>query len=371
MKNSLGIDKPKSETRVVVAMSGGVDSSVVAAMLKEEGYDVIGITLQLYDYGQAVEKPGKTCCAGQDIQDARRVAEAIDIPHYVLNYEDKFKEAVMDDFVDSYLAGQTPIPCVRCNQSVKFKDLLQMARDLGADVMATGHYVQQGATDEGKSFMLRGADEVKDQSYFLFATTQEQLDFLRFPLGDKNKTETRALAEKYGLAVSDKPDSQDICFVPTGGYAKVVEKLRPGASEAGAIVHIDTGEILGQHRGIINFTIGQRRGLDIGGTERPLYVVKLNADDKTVLVGEKEALLTQSLKLKEVNWLGEDIPAEGKPVTIKMRSVGAPINAIMHSISADNHCDITLTPPQMGTAPGQACVFYDGQRMLGGGWIIA
>ncbi|MDG1287121.1 MAG: tRNA 2-thiouridine(34) synthase MnmA [Rickettsiales bacterium] len=369
--NSLGIDKPVEKTRVVVAMSGGVDSSVAAAMLKAEGYEVIGITLQLYDYGAAVAKPGKTCCAGQDIHDARRVAEEIDIPHYVLNYEDKFKEAVMEDFVDSYLAGQTPIPCVRCNQSVKFKDLLQMARDLGADVMATGHYVQQEMTDSGKSFMLRGADDTKDQSYFLFATTQEQLDFLRFPLGDKTKAETRALAEQYGLQVSDKPDSQDICFVPTGGYAKVVEKLRPGASAPGAIIHIETGEVLGQHKGIIHYTVGQRRGLDIGGTQAPLYVVKLNADDKTVLVGPQDALLTQDIALKEVNWLGEDVPQEGKEVLVKLRSVGKPVSAKLQLIDDAGHAQITLTPPQMGTAPGQACVFYEGNRVLGGGWIKA
>ncbi len=369
--NSLGIDKPVAETRVVVAMSGGVDSSVVAAMLQDEGYDVVGITLQLYDYGAAVAKPGKTCCAGQDIHDARRVAEEIDIPHYVLNYEDKFKEAVMEDFVDSYLAGQTPIPCVRCNQSVKFKDLLQMARDLGADVMATGHYVQQAEREDGKSYMLRGADDTKDQSYFLFATTQEQLDFLRFPLGGKTKAETRKLAEKYNLQVSDKPDSQDICFVPTGGYAKVVEKLRPGASEPGAIIHIETGEVLGQHKGIIHYTIGQRRGLDIGGTENPLYVVRLNADDKTVLVGSRESLLTQNISLKEVNWLGEDVPEEGKEILVKLRSVGKPVAARLQPVDRLGHAEVILTPPQMGTAPGQACVFYEGERVLGGGWIKA
>ena len=369
--NRLGIDKAVKDTRVVVAMSGGVDSSVVAAMLKEEGYDVIGITLQLYDYGQAMAKPGKTCCAGQDIHDARRVAETIDIPHYVLNYEDKFKESVMDDFVDSYLAGQTPIPCVKCNQSVKFKDLLQMARDLDADVMATGHYVQQVQDENGKSAMLRGADDKKDQSYFLFATTQEQLNFLRFPLGGKTKEETRALAEKYGLAVSDKPDSQDICFVPTGGYAKVVEKMRPGSAEPGKILHIETGEILGDHKGIIHYTIGQRRGLYIGGTENPLYVIKLNPQDKTVLVGPKEALLTQEIALKEVNWLGDSIPDEGLPIDVKLRSVGKAVPAILHPLQKNDTATLTLTPAQMGTAPGQACVFYQNDRVLGGGWITS
>lgn len=370
--NSLGIDKPIDKTRVVVAMSGGVDSSVVAAMLKEEGYEVIGITLQLFDYNKAPNaKPTKTCCAGQDIQDARRVAEAINIPHYVLNYEDKFKEAVIEDFVDSYLAGETPIPCVRCNQSVKFKDLLHMARDLGADVMATGHYVQQVQSESGKSYLLRGEDNKKDQSYFLFATTQEQLEFLRFPLGGKTKAETRSLAEKYGLAVSDKPDSQDICFVPTGGYAKVVEKLRPNAAEKGAIIHIDTGEVLGEHEGVIHYTVGQRRGLNIGGTEQPLYVVKLNAEDKTVLVGPKEALLTQEIHLKEVNWLGEELPDDGKQVAVKLRSVGTAVPATVFPITPDGRVTIALSPPQMGTAAGQACVFYEENRMLGGGWIEA
>ncbi len=372
--NSLGINKPVEKTRVVVAMSGGVDSSVVAAMLKHEGYEVIGITLQLYDYNQAPSasaKPSKTCCAGQDINDARRVAEAIDIPHYVLNYEDKFKEAVMEDFVDSYLAGETPIPCVRCNQSVKFKDLLQTARELGADVMATGHYVQQEHSASGKSYMLRGADDKKDQSYFLFATTQEQLEFLRFPLGGKTKTETRALAEEFGLQVSDKPDSQDICFVPTGGYAAVVEKLRPNAAGKGAIIHIETGEIMGEHKGIINYTVGQRRGLNIGGTEEPLYVIKLNAEDKTVLVGPREALLTQDIALKEVNWLGESLPSEGKELLVKLRSVGKAIPAHLELIDSNGSAKITLTPPQMGTAAGQACVFYEGNRVLGGGWIEA
>lgn len=367
--NSLGIDKAVEDTRVVVAMSGGVDSSVVAAMLKDQGYDVIGITLQLFDYGQAAEKASKTCCAGQDIADARHVAELIDIPHYVLNYEDKFRQEVIDEFADSYLAGQTPIPCVRCNQSVKFKDLLQMARDLGADAMATGHYVQQGIADDGKSFMLRGSDEKKDQSYFLFATTQEQLDFLRFPLGDKSKDETRELAKKYGLQVSDKPDSQDICFVPNGKYAQVVEKLRPNSAQSGAIIHIDTGEILGQHDGIINYTVGQRRGLNIGGTEEPLYVIKLNADDKTVLVGSKDALMTGELFLKEINWLGEEIAENGKEVVVKMRSVGKPVSAIIYPVRDGGNMRVELTPPQMGTASGQACVFYDGERMLGGGWI--
>jgi len=368
--NSLGIDKPVSETRVVVAMSGGVDSSVVAAMLKDEGYDVIGITLQLYDYGAAIPKGGKTCCAGQDIQDARRVSERIGIPHYVLNYESKFKESVMEDFADTYLAGQTPIPCVRCNQSVKFKDLLSTAHDLGADVMATGHYVQRSAEAQ-KAQMLRGADPKKDQSYFLFATTQQQLDFLRFPLGGLHKDETRKLAEKFGLEVSDKPDSQDICFVPTGDYARVVERLRPGAIESGDIVHID-GTVLGQHDGIIHYTVGQRRGIGIGGTEEPLYVVKLDAKRHQVIVGPKEALLKNRLRISELNWLGDaPLPAEGITAMVKLRSAQEVVPARVIPSTTGRQAEILLDAPQAGIAPGQACVIYHDNRMLGGGWIMA
>lgn len=372
--NSLGIDKAPADTRVVVAMSGGVDSSAVAAMLKDEGYDVVGITLQLYDYSAAaIQKSGKTCCAGQDIHDARRVAEQIGIPHYVLNYESKFKEAVMEDFADTYLAGQTPIPCVRCNQSVKFKDLLQMAHDLGAEVMATGHYVQHKIDSSGKAQMLRGADPLKDQSYFLFATTQKQLDFLRFPLGHLHKEETRKLAEKFGLQTADKPDSQDICFVPTGDYAAVVQRLRPGAIEAGEIVHVD-GRVIGQHEGIIHYTIGQRRGIgvggDIGGGE-PLYVVKLDPKKHQVIVGPKEALATSEIWVKELNWLGEEsIPAEGLQVEVKLRSAQQATTATVYLAEGANKARVVLTPPQYGVAPGQACVFYQGDRVLGGGWIM-
>jgi tRNA-specific 2-thiouridylase len=375
MKNSLGLTKPPAETRVVVAMSGGVDSSVVAAMLKDEGYDVIGITLQLYDYAAAaIQKTGKTCCAGQDIQDARRVAEQIGIPHYVLNYESKFKEAVMEDFADTYLAGQTPIPCVRCNQSVKFKDLLQTAHDLGAEVMATGHYVQHRLGADGKAQMLRGSDPNKDQSYFLFATTQEQLDFLRFPLGHLHKEETRKLADKFGLKTADKPDSQDICFVPTGDYAAVVQRLRPGAIEAGDIVHLD-GRVIGRHEGIIHYTIGQRRGIgvggDIGGGE-PLYVVKLDAQKHQVIVGPKEALATSEIAVKEVNWLGDaPLPAEGLSVEVKLRSAQQATPAMVYPAEGVSKARVVLTPPQYGIAPGQACVFYGGDRVLGGGWIAA
>jgi len=362
--NSLGINKPPAQTRVVVAMSGGVDSSAVAALLKEEGYEVIGITLQLYDHGAMVNKKG-ACCAGQDIHDARRVAESINIPHYVLNYESKFKESVMDDFVDTYLAGETPIPCVKCNQSVKFKDLLQTARELGADCMATGHYVQR-AEEGGRGIMMRAADLSRDQSYFLFATTQEQLDFLRFPLGHlKSKDETRALAARFGLQVADKPDSQDICFVPTGGYAKVIEKLRPGALDSGDIVHID-GTVLGKHDGIINYTVGQRRGLNLGGLEDALYVVKLDAGKKQVIVGGKEHLLKQSFIMRECNWLASDLNNDG--IIVKLRSAHGGIPASIERLEK-NRARVTLAEPQSAVSPGQACVVYDGDRMLGGGWI--
>lgn len=370
--NSLGINKPPSETRVVVAMSGGVDSSVVAAMLKDEGYDVVGITLQLYDYSAAaIQKSGKTCCAGQDIHDARRVAEQIGIPHYVLNYESKFREAVMEDFADTYLAGQTPIPCVRCNQSVKFKDLLQTAHDLGAEVMATGHYVQHRLDGSGRAQMLRGNDPNKDQSYFLFATTQDQLNFLRFPLGHLHKEQTRALADKFGLQTADKPDSQDICFVPTGDYAAVVQRLRPGAIEPGEIVHID-GRVVGRHEGIIHYTIGQRRGIgvggDIGGGE-PLYVVKLDPQKHQVIVGPKEALAVAEIRVKELNWLGANpLPQEGMPVEVKLRSAQSATPAMVYP-DGTGRARVVLTPPQYGIAPGQACVFYEGDQVLGGGWI--
>jgi tRNA-uridine 2-sulfurtransferase len=359
--NTLVPNKLPKDTRVVVAMSGGVDSSVVAALLHEQGYDVVGITLQLYDYGEALRKKG-ACCAGQDIYDAKNVADKLGIPHYVLNYESKFKDAVMEDFVDTYLAGETPIPCVKCNQSVKFKDLLATARELKADCMATGHYVQREVIS-GMPAMLKGRDPAKDQSYFLFATTQEQLDFLRFPLGHMEKSETRKHAERFGLPVFDKPDSQDICFVPNGDYVKVIERIRPDALQAGKIVDMD-GKVLGAHEGIIHYTVGQRRGLGIAHTD-PLYVIKLDAANKRVIVGPKEALVRTQFSIRDANWLTRD--HEGVEVTVKLRSAHKGVPAII----AGNHVTL-INPEDAGAvAPGQACVAYMGERVLGGGWIAS
>lgn len=366
--NSLGFAKPPAETRVVVAMSGGVDSSVVAAMLKSEGYDVVGVTLQLYDHGAALAKKG-ACCAGQDIHDARRVAERMGFPHYVLDYENKFRESVIDEFADAYLAGATPVPCIRCNERVKFRDLLQTARDLDADCMATGHYIQR-KDGPCQAELHMAADPTRDQSYFLFSTTQEQLDFLRFPLGHlASKADTRALAVKYGLSVADKPDSQDICFVPNGDYAAVIEKLRPGAADPGEIVDTD-GRVLGQHRGVIHYTIGQRRGLGIGGLGDPLYVVRLDPDSRHVVVGPKSALATTTVPVSEVNWLG-DRPLDGEiPCMVRIRSTRPPKPAILRPKGA-GRAEVELLDAEEGVSPGQACVFYepDGTRVLGGGWI--
>lgn len=368
--NSLGFAKPPAQTRVVVAMSGGVDSSVVAAQLAEEGYDVVGVTLQLYDHGAALAKKG-ACCAGLDIHDARRVAETMGFPHYVLDYENVFKDAVIDEFADSYLAGATPVPCIRCNERVKFKDLLETARDLEADCMATGHYIQRKMGALGPE-LHAAADAVRDQSYFLFSTTAEQLDYLRFPLGHlSTKAETRALAARYGLPAADKPDSQDICFVPNGNYAAVIEKLRPGAAEPGEIVDI-SGRVLGQHKGVIHYTIGQRRGLGIGGLEDPLYVVRLDVEARRVIVGPKEMLSTRIVPLREINWLG-DAPfdsADEWHVTVKVRSTRPPREAVIRPLSATT-ATVELLTPEEGISPGQACVFYDpaSTRVLGGGWI--
>ncbi len=368
--NSLGFAKPPSETRVVVAMSGGVDSSVVAAELAREGYDVVGVTLQLYDHGAALAKKG-ACCAGIDIHDARRVAEDMGFPHYVLDYENIFRDAVIDEFADSYLAGATPVPCIRCNERVKFKDLLETARDLDADCMATGHYIQRKIGDT-KAELHMAADTTRDQSYFLFSTTQEQLDFLRFPLGHlASKDETRTLAAKHGLVVADKPDSQDICFVPNGDYASVIEKLRPGAAEPGDIVHAD-GRVLGRHKGVIHYTIGQRRGLGIGGLDEPLYVVKLDVDAKHVVVGPKDMLSTSIVPVREINWLGDSALSDKDEwhVSVKVRSTRPPTEAVIRPKTEDT-AEIELLSPEDGVSPGQACVFYEtsSSRVLGGGWI--
>ncbi|MGI3165540.1 tRNA 2-thiouridine(34) synthase MnmA [Pseudooceanicola sp. 200-1SW] len=368
--NSLGFPKPPSETRVVVAMSGGVDSSVVAAKLAEEGYDVVGVTLQLYDHGAALAKKG-ACCAGIDIHDARRVAEEMGFPHYVLDYENIFQDAVIDEFADSYLAGATPVPCIRCNERVKFKDLLETAKDLDADCMATGHYIQRKMGPNGPELHC-AADANRDQSYFLFSTTPEQLSFLRFPLGHlPSKDATRELAAQYGLAVADKPDSQDICFVPNGNYASVIEKLRPGAAEPGEIVHAD-GRVLGTHEGVIHYTIGQRRGLGIGGLSEPLYVVKLDVDAKQVIVGPKELLATRKVPVREINWLGDGKMTDKAEhhISVKVRSTRPPREAILRPIS-ETEAEVELLTAEEGISPGQACVFYDNDspRILGGGWI--
>ena len=369
--NSLGFAKPESETRVLVAMSGGVDSSVVAAMLAREGYDVVGVTLQLYDHGAALAKKG-ACCAGRDIHDARRVAEEMGFPHYVLDYENRFKESVIDEFADAYLAGATPIPCIRCNERVKFRDLLETAKDLDADCMATGHYIQRHDGPAGPE-LHRAADPDRDQSYFLFSTSKDQLEYLRFPLGYlKSKAETRDLAREFGLNVADKPDSQDICFVPNGSYAAVIEKLRPGAAEPGEIVHLD-GRVLGQHQGVIHYTIGQRRGLGVGGGE-PFYVVKLDADNRRVVVGPPEALAITRINVAEINWLGDgnfmNAPENGWEIGVKVRSTRGPKPALIKPTS-DTTAVVELLSPESGVAAGQACVFYqpEGSRVLGGGWI--
>jgi tRNA-specific 2-thiouridylase len=372
--NSLGIAKAPKDTRVVVAMSGGVDSSVTAALLHEEGYEVVGVTLQLYDYGKAVERKG-ACCAGQDIYDAKKVAEEKGFPHYVLNYEDNFKDSVMTDFVESYMNGQTPIPCVRCNQTVKFRDLLKVAHDLGADCMATGHYIKRVINPEtGTAELHRAIDTGKDQSYFLFATTQEQLDFLRFPLGAWTKDVTREHAERLGLLVCNKPDSQDICFVPNGDYAAVVKKIRPDAEKHGNIVHID-GRIMGEHEGVIHYTIGQRRGLRIGGGHNgdnsPFYVVRVDPKANEVIVGPKEALARDIIFIGECNWLA-NIPAGGLDISVKLRSV-SPVSSAKLYAKENRMAEIHLDAPQYGIAPGQAAVCYglsdNVGRVLGGGWI--
>jgi len=377
MLNSLDIEGRPSDTRVVVAMSGGVDSSVTAALLADAGYDVVGITLQLYDHGAATHRKG-ACCAGRDIHDARAVAERIGIPHYVLDYESRFKEAVIDRFAESYVAGETPVPCVECNQSIKFRDLLETARELGAKILATGHYVASRALPEGGGgrALYRAREAERDQSYFLFATTPAQLDLLRFPLGDRTKAETRELARHFGLSVADKQDSQDICFVPTGHYAEIIERLRPGAAGPGDIVDLD-GRVLGHHDGIIHFTVGQRRGLGVA-TGSPLYVVRLDAGSRRVVVGPRAALRTSRIRLREVNWLGdgtiEQAVARRPEVFVKVRSTRPPQPAWLRSGSGGG-IEVELIAGEDGVSPGQACAFYDaaeGQaRVLGGGMIAS
>ncbi|ODN68721.1 tRNA 2-thiouridine(34) synthase MnmA [Methylobrevis pamukkalensis] len=373
MLNSLDLPGRPEDTRIVVAMSGGVDSSVVAGLLKREGYDVVGVTLQLYDHGEAVHRKG-ACCAGQDIHDARDVAASLGIPHYVLDYEERFRSAVIDRFAESYIHGETPIPCVSCNQTVKFSDLLETARKLGAQALATGHYVRSALVG-GRRQLRRPVDLDRDQSYFLFATTPEQLDYLRFPLGGLTKAEVREIARSLGLVVADKHDSQDICFVPTGKYADVIERLKPGAAEAGDIVHVD-GRVLGRHDGIIHYTVGQRRGLGVSLGE-PLFVVRLESGSRRVVVGPREALMTGRLHLRDVNWIGDgvlaDLPPGGLEIMAKVRSTRPPQPALLGRDETGVHVD--LLDGEQGVSPGQACVFYDeageGARVLGGGFIAA
>ena len=370
VRETVGLAGDPSAIRVVCAMSGGVDSTVTAALLKQAGFDVVGITLQLYDHGEAVRRKG-ACCAGQDIHDARRAASEIGIPHYVLDFESRFKEAVIDSFVESYLGGETPIPCVTCNQTVKFADLLTRSQDLDAAVLATGHYVESRARGDGSARrdMFTPADLSRDQSYFLFATTQPQLDYLRFPLGTLTKAETRAIAAELGLAVADKPDSQDICFVPDGDYAALIRKLRPEGVEPGEIVDLE-GRVLGQHEGIVHYTIGQRRGLGIAGAE-PLYVVKIDAKARRVIVGPREALRQEDIRVTDLNWLGAPLTAEPAPVFAKIRSARPPVPA---DIRQDAQGPVvTIRGGEYGVSPGQACVLYagegPGQLVLGGGFI--
>jgi tRNA-specific 2-thiouridylase len=372
--NKSSLNVAPADTKIVVAMSGGVDSSVTAALLHEQGYDVVGITLQLYDHGAATAR-SKACCAGQDIYDAHRVADAVGFPHYVLDYESRFREDVIENFADAYLRGETPIPCVTCNQTVKFRDLVATAKELGADALATGHYIRRVDGPDGPE-LHRAVDAARDQSYFLFATTPEQLAFLRFPLGDMPKDDVREHARRFGLDISEKPDSQDICFVPDGKYASVVERLRPEAGEPGEIVHLD-GEVLGLHKGIMHFTIGQRRGLRIGGRkgasdeDELLYVVRIEPETRRVIVGPRSALAQTRVQVSDVNWLGagDGPPADGLDVLVRIRSTMEPVPGRVYA-TGDGHAAVELVSPEFGVSPGQAAVFYDGSRVLGGGWIV-